>query len=78
MDKERIDTLSFEDSYDRLDEIIRRLEEADLGLEESIALFEEGMKLAEHCGRQLDDAELKVTQLLSAAAGQLDIGAEDV
>ena len=68
MDREKIQALSFEDSYDRLDEVIRRLEQGDLSLESAVALYEEGMSLADHCGRQLDDAELRVTQILSAAA----------
>jgi len=60
-----IETLSFEDSYARLEEVIQRLEQGDLSLEESVALYEEGMSLAQHCGRQLDAAELRVTRLLS-------------
>jgi exodeoxyribonuclease VII small subunit len=71
MDRERIEALSFEDSYDRLEEVIRRLEEGDLGLDESVALYEEGMRLAEHCGRKLDDAELRVTQILASVADDI-------
>ena len=68
MEKDKLESLSFEDSYDLLDQLIQRLEEGDLTVDESIALYEEGMQLAAHCERQLDDAEIKVTQLLSAAA----------
>jgi len=60
MDKADIEALSFEDSYTRLEQVIRMLEEGDLTLEESVALYEEGMSLAQHCGRHLDQAELKV------------------
>ena len=67
MDVEKINSLSFEDSYSRLEEVIQRLESGELDLEQTVALYEEGMQLAEHCGRQLDDAELRVTRLLSAA-----------
>jgi exodeoxyribonuclease VII small subunit len=72
MESEKIESLSFEDGYARLEEVIQQLEEGDLSLGESVALYEEGMQLAEHCGRKLDDAELKVTQLLSAVAGEID------
>ena len=72
MDASRIESLSFEDSYARLEQVIQRLEEGDLGLEESIALYEEGVKLAEQCGRMLDDAELRVTQLVSGLEDQVD------
>jgi len=72
MQRQKLDSLSFEDTYARLEEIIERLESDELSLEESVSLYEEGMKLAEHCDRQLDDAELKVTRLLSAVAEELD------
>jgi len=60
-----IASLSFEDSYERLEMVIQRLEKPDLTLDESVALYEEGIHLAEHCDRQLEDAELRVSQLLS-------------
>ena len=65
---EELESLSFEDGYDRLEQVIRSLEAGELGLDKSIALYEEGMRLARHCGRKLDDAQLRVTQLLAAAA----------
>ena len=69
---DEIETLSFEDSYDRLERVIQRLENGNLSLDESVALYEEGMRLAQHCGRKLDDAQLKVFRLLSAAADEMD------
>ena len=72
MDTSRVESLSFEDSYARLELVVQRLEAGDLGLEESIAVYEEGVKLARHCGRQLDDAELRVTRLLSGVEDQVD------
>jgi len=70
MGSERIESLSFEDSYARLEQVIQKLEGGDLSLEESVALYEQGIQLAAHCGRKLDDAQLKVTQLLSAVADE--------
>lgn len=70
MDVAEIESLSFEDSYARLEQVIEKLEGGELSLDESVALFEEGMRLARHCGQKLDDAELKVSQLLSAVADQ--------
>ena len=72
MEKEELEALSFEDTYTRLEKFIQKLEEGNLTLEESVSLYEEGMQLARHCDRHLDNAELKVTQLLSAAAEELD------
>ncbi len=54
---------SFEAVYKRLEETVRRLEEGGLTLDESIALYEEGMQLARSCQVLLDQAELKVTNL---------------
>ena len=68
MNGEEIRSLSFEDSYDRLEEVIKRLEDGNLTLEESVALYEEGVRLAKHCGDKLDDAEVRVTELLNEAA----------
>ncbi len=65
------ETESFEAVYKRLEETVRRLEEGGLTLDESIALYEEGMDLARRCQALLDQAELRVTNLqdLFAAAG---------
>ncbi|OGO06185.1 MAG: exodeoxyribonuclease VII small subunit [Chloroflexi bacterium RBG_13_56_8] len=72
METKEIESLSFEDSYAKLEEIIQRLEGGELSLDDSMSLYEEGMRLAQQCGRQLDDAELKVYELLSAAANELE------
>ena len=62
---------SFEEAYRELDEIVRKLETGGLPLEENIALFEAGMRLAKLCGSQLEVAELRVTQITAEAeAGQ--------
>ena len=70
MDTKNIQRLSFEDSYDRLEQVIQRLEDGELSLEESVELYEEGVQLARHCGNKLDDAELRVMELLSEAASE--------
>jgi exodeoxyribonuclease VII small subunit len=61
----------FEQSLRRLEEIVDKLEDEELELEEAIALFEEGVKLAEACGQRLDAAEKKVTLLLKDRQGTL-------
>jgi exodeoxyribonuclease VII small subunit len=58
-----IDERSFESAYAELEHIIAQLESGDLPLDESVTLFEQGRKLAEHCQGLLDKAELRVNQL---------------
>ena len=55
---------SFEDSLAKLENITAELESGDLGLEESLKRFDEGVKLAEFCNRKLDEAQQKVNILL--------------
>ena len=55
--------MSFEQSLQRLDEIVRHLEKGDLPLEQSLNLFEEGTGLIRRCGAMLDEAEQKVVKL---------------
>lgn len=54
---------SFENSLQRLQEISDILEKGDIGLEESLKLYEEGINLAKNCYNSLKDAELKVTEI---------------
>ncbi len=54
---------SFEDVFRRLEETVARLEEGGLPLEEALALYEEGMRLAQGCQELLDQAELRITRL---------------
>ena len=56
-------TLSFEQSMARLDEIVKHLENGDLPLNESLALYEEGTALITSCTKMLDEAEQKVVML---------------
>ena len=62
--------LSFEEQISRLEEIVAALEKGDAQLSDSLALFEEGTKLAASCGAMLDEAEQKVTLLTAGEEGQ--------
>ncbi len=57
------DSLTFEEALARLEQIITRLEEGSLTLEDSVALFEQGQRLAAFCQDALDSAELRVREL---------------
>ena len=56
-------TMSFEESMARLDEIVRKLESGDMLLSDSLALYEEGTGLIKACSKMLDQAEQKVVKL---------------
>ncbi len=56
---------TFEENLSRLEEISTLLESEELGLDESISLFEEGIKLSKNCMTALKKAELKITELKS-------------
>ena len=58
----------FEDCLKRLEEIVDQLEKGDLPLEQSLALFEEGMKLSNSCRSELEQAEGKVEILMKQGA----------
>lgn len=60
---------TFEESMQRLEEIVSQLEKGEAPLDESLALFEEGMRLAADCGKKLDQAEQAVVRLVKGAEG---------
>ena len=62
----------FEASLQRLEEIVQRLESGDMPLEESLRVFEEGMKLVAFCSQKLEEAEKKVTLLTSRQEGGVE------
>ena len=62
--------MSFEQSLQGLDEIVRHLEKGDLPLSDSLALFEEGTGLLTSCSKMLESAEQKVVKLRKGADRQ--------
>ena len=55
--------MKYEEAMDKLEKIVSKLEKENIGLDESMKLFEEGTKLADFCNKTLDDAELKITKI---------------
>jgi len=62
---------SFEKNIERLDAIVRQLEDADLPLEKALQIYEEGMKLSEVCQKQLQEAEGRIQILMKRAGGKI-------
>ena len=60
---------TFEENMQRLEQIVRAMERGDVALEESLKLFREGTALVESCGNLLDEADLQVKKIVTAADG---------
>lgn len=60
---------TFETSLKELEKIVRRLEEGDSSLEESLKLFEDGVKLSRECQERLNQAERRIEVLLKDENG---------
>ena len=66
------DSMTFEKALERLEKIVRELEEGAAPLDESLSLFEEGVKLVKLCGERLDEAERRITILTKKEDGSYD------
>ena len=64
---------TFEEDMAKLEEIVSRLERSELGLDESLKAFEEGMKLAESLAKALGKAEERVQLLVKGVQGELEL-----
>lgn len=60
---------NFELNLKKLEELVKKLDSDELTLDESIALFEEGMKLSKKCSDKLESAEKKINILLQEENG---------
>ena len=56
--------VDFESSLADLESIVKKLEDENINLEDSVKSFEEGVNLVKQCQKQLQDAELKIKKLL--------------
>lgn len=60
----------FEKSFQQLEAIVRRLEGEEFPLDESLQLFEEGIRLSRFCHQRLEEVERKIELILADAKGQ--------
>ena len=63
---------TFEESLKQLETIVAQLERGDLPLEDSVKIFEEGMRLSSECKKQLEEAEGKVEILVKRRNGAME------
>lgn len=64
---------SFDNALKRLEEIVEQLESGQLGLEESLARFEEGVKISVFCQEELQKTDGKVSLLIKKLNGEMDL-----
>jgi exodeoxyribonuclease VII small subunit len=63
---------TFEQTMEELEQVVRQLENGDIPLEESLDLFEQGIKLTKSCQTMLDSAEKKVSMLVAGENGKIE------
>jgi exodeoxyribonuclease VII small subunit len=63
----------FEDDLTKLEAVVERLERGDLTLDESVRLFEEGVKLSGACKKELEQAEGRIQVLVEGKAGKMQV-----
>ena len=70
------ETPSFEAALKKLESIVQRLEQGELPLEESLTLYEEGIRLSRLCHAKLEEAEGKIELLMKDSRGDLVLDRE--
>lgn len=61
-------TQTFEKNLEQLTEVIQKMEQQDVGLEESLKLYEQGVQLTRKCQKIIDEAEKKIEQLMEKSS----------
>lgn len=69
-------TLSFEKAFERLEEILEKMNSGKISLEDSLKLFEEAEKLMRVCNSRLIGAEQKIEQLIKSRTGEVALDAD--
>ncbi|HEY5599600.1 MAG TPA: exodeoxyribonuclease VII small subunit [Candidatus Manganitrophaceae bacterium] len=63
----------FEEALGELEEVVERLESGELSLEESLAAFEQGVRLVKHCNQKLTEVEKRIELLVKDKDGRLQV-----
>jgi exodeoxyribonuclease VII small subunit len=71
------ESISFEDSFNRLEAILEKINSGATTLEESLTLYEEADALMISCNKKLLEAEAKVEMLIKNRAGELQLGPDN-
>ena len=72
MPKQKRQINTFEDTFKRLEKILEKLESDDCTLDDTISLYEEGLKLTKVCYDKLNSAELRIKEINKNLKGELE------
>ncbi|MDD5706519.1 MAG: exodeoxyribonuclease VII small subunit [Kiritimatiellae bacterium] len=67
----RSEELGFEAALERLEALVQRMENGEMGLDEMVAAFEDGQRLIQLCTRKLNEVERRIALLVKGADGQV-------
>jgi exodeoxyribonuclease VII small subunit len=70
-------SISFEDAFARLEEILEKMNSGTISLDESLKLYEEADQLIALCNKRLNEAERKIEVLVKNRSGELIMGNDD-
>ncbi|ADG82551.1 exodeoxyribonuclease VII small subunit [Thermincola ferriacetica] len=68
-----LDIENFEEAINRLEEIVKTLEEGNIGLDEALQKFETGVRLSRYCNNKLTEAERKINMLIRENDGTFSV-----
>lgn len=68
-DYENVDEMSFEESIDALEGLVKRLEDGGIDLDESLRIYEQAVALRDQCKRILEDGERRIKKIMETADG---------
>lgn len=68
-DYENVDEMSFEESIDALEGLVKRLEDGGIDLDESLKIYEQAVALRDHCKRILEDGDRRIKKIMETADG---------
>lgn len=68
-----MENITFEEALKRLEDVVEKMESGEMGLEESIKIFEEGIELSLYCQQELKKADGKIQRLIKNLNNELEL-----
>ena len=68
-DNMEVSEMSFEQSIDALEALVKRLEDGGIDLDESLRIYEQAVALRDHCRSILEDGERRIRKIMESADG---------